>query len=60
MAALKITMTIPLEPLLNRSFGDTMRDSYLKPDGSIMLEYERLSPGIERGTRVGYWELVDE
>ena len=56
---IEVTLHIPQERVLNDGFSDVMRYASLRPDGSVMLDYERLGNGIEAGDRVGIWELIE-
>lgn len=54
----KITMTVELTELLNRSFPDLMRDATLDNHGRVIIDHEVIA-GMGRGTVVGEWVIVE-
>jgi len=56
---IEVALHIPQERVLNAGFADVMRYASLRPDGTVVLDYEQLGVGIERGDRVGIWKLIE-
>jgi len=54
----KITMTVELTELFNRSFANLMEDAILDDNGRVVVDHEMIG-GLDRGTVVGEWAIVD-